>query len=81
MNPTDVVSAAAAGQKLIETGDVLACVVVLQIGVIVWLIKRLLDALDRNSKAFERLSNMLDDRPCLHGGSAFKTTSVNRNED
>jgi hypothetical protein len=45
---------------------------VLQLGVIFWLVKSLLGSLDKNTRAFIELINMLNDRPCLKNDSALK---------
>lgn len=67
--------AAAASQTVIESG-VLGALVMAQFALIIWLVWKLIDALNKNTSAINRFIDMLNDRPCLMGDSALQSSRV-----
>jgi hypothetical protein len=73
------------GAKALLESGVLAIICAFQMGVIIWLVNKLLAAIDRqntafqhNTTAFNKLILMLEDRPCLAGDRTFKNKDSER---
>lgn len=82
--------AAVGGAKALIESGVLGCIVAIQMGVIIWLVKKVLEGVDKtnaaiaslnqaiqnNTLAVKGLVEMLRDRPCLEDDRAFRKEVV-----